>query len=236
MHTHTYIHTRHAKTQKNKKNTDSYMNSVAPAMVPSAPMANEAPPPPTFNTLAPGRNASEMRNKVGCITGCQETPHVKTWILSIGLWVLIILQLLCRINYSDYCYCDTRFSSCVEKCNSPCDFCITFFLGWIGVFLFLTIAYFSELFCCSSTNRYLQNSVSDTAGLHGTLDNLRRSVPTIHWQFGCVCVCVCLCVVFCTMICVRCAFFVFKKTSKKKQMAHFFLSLLLMVERGMGIR
>ena len=155
---------------------------------------------------------SHVKSKVGCMKGFLATPHIKTWSLTIPLWVFIILQMICQINFYSYCRCAYYYIECDTfwdyKCEAPCHFCVTNFISWLIFFITIYILYWCEV-CKSSTLKYVENNVSDICQLHEVLDELRTAQPVISWWYVCIWLCVCVCVCVCLFVCFFVSFCIF---------------------------
>lgn len=94
--------------------------------------------------------------QVGLVKGFMATPHLKSWVLSLTIWVLLIMRIHCDINFHALCWCRYRYIGCSGKtdysCVPPCDFCEG--VGWPIVFTFLLVGYLVEIYFCS-TRKYV---------------------------------------------------------------------------------
>ena len=119
---------------------------------------------------------------MGCKEGCLQSPHLKSWILTAGLFTVIIIKLICEIDKYNYCECDYNyFGDWKCECYSPCNFGCTNG-AWIPTFAVIYILYLIEVYY-SSSRKYLSNTfIKET--VHHYVDRLKTYPPTIWWRVG----------------------------------------------------
>eukprot|EP01083_Nonionella_stella_P295016 1002698_1 len=154
-------------------------------------------PPPGYDDVAP-------KEGLGCVQGCKETPHFKAWFCTFFVLFPFICYFICLASLTSQCYCETWSSSnlsadkmisndkvSLDTCSSydlhcefPCVFTYAIGAGFWGIVAVVYLLYIIEATCCSSSFKYLKNSM-DGQTVYQWVANIKQNAPRIWWKVEC---------------------------------------------------
>ena len=132
--------------------------------------------PPDYESIISGETEKEAPKKgMGCIDGCMASPHLKSWFFTLWMIFFFVCYIICSLFIDDVCSCDCFWSSndyfydgCIDddyttcsgfdlKCGFPCSMTYKLGGGFWGIVAGAYVLYLCEVFCCSSSFKYLRN-------------------------------------------------------------------------------
>eukprot|EP01083_Nonionella_stella_P139572 425994_1 len=143
---------------------------------------------------------------MGWINACGNEPHIKTWLLTLILWFLIAIRVVCTHFTDELCSCacgswsnywdiygpqSCELSDCVDgdasdtalSCSTPCDFAYAHAGWWKVVFVITIIVYLMECWFSNSRKYLSQSMIKESA--YQYVERIRNTAPDIWWKVEC---------------------------------------------------